>query len=304
MPKIQYKRIDFSSAKLAVIKQANAIIATYAAQGFDLTLRQVYYQFVARDLIPNKQSEYKKLGEVINEARLAGLIDWSRIVDRTRNLDKLSSWGSPDSIIESAASSYHRDLWVGQAVRPEVWIEKDALEGVIEGVCRTHDTPFFSCRGYTSQTAMWDAAQRLMGYVKNHAQAPVILHFGDHDPSGKDMSRDIRDRLALFMGTRYAKALVFERLALNMNQIDQYNPPPNPCKITDSRAAGYIAEFGHDSWELDALEPAVIVALIDTQLRALKDGAIWDARVAEQEAERGLLNACHERWGEVEELLS
>ena len=90
MPKITYKEYRLKQASLDIINQANQIIREYSAQGFDLTLRQLYYQFVSRDLIPNSQREYKRLGSIINKGRLAGLVDWNAIVDRTRNLRGLT----------------------------------------------------------------------------------------------------------------------------------------------------------------------------------------------------------------------
>ena len=152
MPKICYVERTFSAGSRELIDKANEIIADYAAQGFMLTLRQLYYQFVARGLIPNKQTEYKRLGSVINDARLAGLIDWSAIEDRTRNLRRQPHWGSPQDIIEVALSSFRHDKWKDQKHRIEVWIEKDALVGVIEPTCEELDVPFFACRGYNSQS--------------------------------------------------------------------------------------------------------------------------------------------------------
>lgn len=243
MPKIAYKEFNFRKPTLDMIAKANEIIREYAAQGFDLTLRQLYYQFVSRDLIPNTQKDYKNLGSIINDARLAGLIDWNSIVDRTREVRTLSHFDGPEDIVSACAQQFNLDRWEGQPYRPEVWIEKDALVGVFERVCRELDVPLLSCRGYTSQSEMWGAGQRMLRY-KKQKQKPVVFHFGDHDPSGKDMSRDILDRLELFTGGM----LQFERLALNMNQVEQYEPPPNPAKITDSRANAYIAEFGDESW--------------------------------------------------------
>jgi hypothetical protein len=298
MPKICYVPREFSPGSLQLIEQANTIVETYARQGFDLTLRQLYYQFVSRGLIANRQSEYKRLGSVVNDARLAGLIDWNRIEDRTRNLSRNPSWDTPGDIIESAAASYGIDKWEDQEYRPEVWIEKDALVGVIEGVCGRLDVPFLSCRGYTSQSEMWRGAMRLAKW-KKAGQTPFVIHLGDHDPSGKDMSRDIRERLALFMG-----GVEFERIALNMNQVEQYDPPPNPAKLTDSRCEGYIAEFGDESWELDALEPAVIADLIEKAIYSVRDADKWAAKVEEEDRGRQLLRQTSERWDEVEELLA
>ena len=298
MPKICYVERAFSPASMAMVAKANAIVSEYAAQGFDLTLRQLYYQFVSRGLIANKLTEYKRLGSIVNDARLAGLIDWNSIEDRTRNLVRNSTWETPGDIIASAAKSYGIDKWADQDYRPEVWIEKDALVGVIEGVCGALDVPYFSCRGYTSQSEMWRGAMRLKKW-KQGGQTPFVIHLGDHDPSGKDMSRDIGDRLALFMG-----GVKFTRIALNMDQVEQYQPPPNPAKITDSRAEGYIAEFGSESWELDALEPTVIAALIRGQVMEIRDTEKWAAKVEEEDRGRALLQQTSDRWEEVEELLS
>lgn len=298
MPKIKYQEFNFRPATLELIKTANAIIAEYQAQRFDLTLRQLYYQFVARDIIPNTQKSYKNLGSIINDARLAGMIDWNTIVDRTRELRTLAHWDEPSDIIEACAQQFNLDRWRDQKYRPEVWIEKDALVGVFERVCRELDVPLFSCRGYTSQSEMWSAGQRLLKYRRTK-QTPVIFHFGDHDPSGKDMSRDIADRLQLFTG----RALNFTRLALNMDQVEKYGPPPNPAKITDSRANAYIAEFGDESWELDALEPSVLEALVRESIDEVMDQNLMDEALREQEKHRDTLGQVAERFNEVAEFL-
>jgi hypothetical protein len=304
VPKIRYQDKNFQPETLAIIEACDAIVREYQAQGFLLTLRQIYYKFVARDLFPedrrwrwtgtkwvrdpngtkNAEPNYKWLGSIVNDGRLAGLLDWSAIEDRTRELEKLSHFESPSDIVEACAEQFHVDLWIDQKYRPEVWIEKDALVGIIEGICNELDVPFFSCRGYTSQSEMWNAAMRLERY-KEESKTPVIFHFGDHDPSGQDMTRDIIDRMQMFMGgTR------LERLALNMNQIEEHNPPPSPAKLTDSRCRAYVAEFGDDSWELDALEPAVIVGLIRTNIRRLMDRRRFNARLALRDRGRSTLS--------------
>jgi len=298
MPKICYVERKFSTSSLLMVRKANEIIAEYAGQGFALTLRQLYYQFVARDIIPNNIKSYKNLGSVVNDGRLAGLIDWDHIQDRTRHLEKNPHWDTPGDVINSAAEGYGIDMWARQKYRPEVWIEKDALVGVIEDVCQRLDVPYFSCRGYTSQSEMWAGGQRIGRWVKSKKQTPVVFHFGDHDPSGKDMTRDIVDRLEMFMG-----GVKLERLALNMDQIERYGPPPNPAKTTDSRAAAYIAEFGNESWELDALEPKVITSLIDKSVKALMDKKVWAADEERLEEEKALLRKASEKWDDVVDFL-
>lgn len=294
MPKIRYKEKVFNDRHLAIIEKADEILNEYTAQGYDITLRQLYYQFVARGIIPNNDREYKNLGTIINDARLAGLIDWDHIVDRTRKVRGVAHWDDPADIVEACAKQFRIDKWVGQKYRVEVWIEKDALVGVIERPCTREDVQYFSCRGYTSQTEIWSAAtKRLIPYEKA-GQMPFILHFGDHDPSGIDMTRDIQERLSMF-----GSQAVVQRMALNMPQVQQYNPPPNPAKITDSRAQGYIKKFGDESWELDALDPKVIDALITKAVAKLRDAKKWKAKVEEENAHRAQLQAISDKWGGV-----
>ncbi|KKL77600.1 hypothetical protein LCGC14_2033290 [marine sediment metagenome] len=287
MPNIRYEIWNPRPEALRQVEIAYSICAEYAAQGFDLTLRQLYYQFVARDLIANSQRSYKNLGSTINRARLSGLLDWDYIVDRTRNLEEMPSWAHPRSVLRSAASSFKLDHWEDQPQYVEVWIEKDALIGVIAPICERLDVPYFSCRGYTSQSKMWNAAQRLISKDRWHSEETgydeereiTIIHLGDHDPSGIDMTRDIQDRLNLFeAGARV------DRVALTMDQIDELSPPPNPTKLTDARAQGYIREYGYQSWELDALEPSYLSNLIETEVLRHRDEDIYEDTIARQNA--------------------
>lgn len=297
MPRITYQEKKFRPVALHTIAYANKIIEEYSQQGFNLNLRQLYYQFVSRDLIPNTLASYKRLGSVVNDARLAGLIDWSAIEDRTRHTNVPPSWPSPASIIRSAARSFQLDKWVDQSYRPEVWIEKEALAGIIEPICDELNIPHLSCRGYTSQSEMWRSGRRLLHNLNND-QTPIILHFGDHDPSGLDMTRDITDRLSLFMG-----GVEVKRLALNMDQIERLKPPPNPAKVTDSRFRAYVLEYGESSWELDALEPKILTDLIRDHVWALRDDAKWAAKLEEEEDQTTHLTLMADHWEDAIRLL-
>ncbi len=327
MPYIQYVNKKIGADKQAIIIVCNRIIKSYQAQGFRLTLRQLYYRLVAGDLFPddrkwvwtgskwirhpegtkNAEPNYHYLGDVVSDARLLGLMDWDAIEDRTRSLGVNSHWDTPINIIESARDSYLNDLWRWQPIRPEVWVEKDALEGVVQAACKPLDVPYFSCRGYTSQSAMWEAGQRLLGhrreavqYEGKHKRAGgnefrqrvMIFHLGDHDPSGIDMTRDITDRLELFTGDR----VEVRRLALNMDQVQKYNPPPNPAKQTDSRFRQYMEEHGDESWELDALEPNVLISLIQTNIKSVMDIPRYEEARLIQEHGRKELTAIAKRY--------
>ena len=275
MTKEQFEHYNFRKSTLAVIERANEIIRDYQSQGYSLTLRQLYYQFVARGLIENDQKEYKALGSTLSKARLAGLVSWSSIEDRTRNL---KGWqGGYDDVpdfISGVANSYFVDIWKGQPTYLEVWVEKDALVGVVEKACFELRIPHFACRGYSSQSEQYSAGKRFHDKHRREAKECHIFHLGDHDPSGIDMTRDNQDRLAMFSGDN----VTVHRIALNMSQIEELNPPPNPAKETDSRSDDYIRNYGPNSWELDALDPAYIDRLIREAVTPYIDADAMDAR--------------------------
>ena len=298
MPKITYIERNFAPASLELIRRCNQVIEDYSQQGFSLTLRQLYYQMVSRNIIENTERSYKRLGALVSDARLAGLIDWSAIEDRGRNLQKNSHWETPAGVIKSARQSYKLDKWENQEFRPEVWVEKQALEGVVASVCQRLDVPYFACKGYNSQSEQWAAGGRLHGYVRE-GKTPIIFHLGDHDPSGIDMTRDNRERLEMFMG-----GVDIERLALNMDQIEQYNPPPNPAKESDSRFANYIELYGDESWELDALEPQVLVGLIENAILSIRDESAYQEVVDRENEHLRLLRLAEVRWTEVSAYLT
>lgn len=276
---------------LATVEQAQTIARDYARQGYDLTLRQLYYQFVAQGLMPNRQSEYKRLGSIVNDARLGGLLDWNLMVDRTRNIagGDDENW-TMDEWMRASADAFPLALHEGQETRIEVWVEKEALAGVVSRAARAMSVAYFSCRGYVSQSEMWGAAQRLEGMLQG-ADRITILHLGDHDPSGIDMTRDIKERLRLFLtGDGYDwRRVVVKRIALNMDQIRHYNPPPNPAKETDSRFTEYLNRFGEESWELDALNPATLDQLIRGHIASEMgpEGVeLYQGRIKDRERER------------------
>ncbi len=292
--KIQYQYINFKPKSLELIDKVNDIINEYQKMGYELTLRQVYYQLVARDVILNNERSYKNLGNLISDGRMAGLISWRAIIDRTRNLRANSHWDSPAEIINACARQFSYNKWEGQQNYVEVWVEKDALVGIVGQICGRLDVPFFSCRGYVSQSEMWAAAQRLE--YRSKEKNIVVIHLGDHDPSGKDMSRDIVDRLRIF-----GVDINFKRIALNIDQVQLYNPPPNPTKLSDSRCHGYIAKFGHECWELDALRPEVIEGLIRETVEEYCDLSLFEEVKQRELDSRKLLKVVAENWEDIEE---
>lgn len=300
MAKEEFVTKNFGAKTLEIITQADKICKEYMKQGYTLTLRQVYYQFVARGLMENKQTEYKRLGSILNDARLAGLIDWAAMEDRTRNLQQLSTWDSPADILKAVAKQFRYDRWDSQPYYCEVWVEKEALIGVIEPVCNKYHVPFFACRGNTSQSELYVAHERFLTHIEA-GQKVMVFHLGDHDPNGIDMTRDNADRMTTFL-EKHTETVFdhfeLERLALNMDQIRQYRPPPNPVKFTDSRSSSYSEKFGNQCWELDALNPTVIGNLIETNIVQLIDDDNWTAAVAREEKARGWLADMSNNWKE------
>jgi hypothetical protein len=283
MPKVRYIKKKFQSASIDLIEKSNTIITEYQAQGFNLTLRQLYYQLVSRNILANTEASYQKLGTLINDARLAGLVDWSAIEDRTRRVQKNSHWASVADILDVCETTFALDLWADQPYAPEVWIEKDALLGVIDGVCTELDVPYFSCRGYTSQSSEWRASVRVIEAAEQ-GRKPIIFYLGDHDPSGLDMTRDHAKRMSTF-----GAYVEIKRIALNLDQVGLYSLPANPTKLTDSRASAYTQEYGFSSWELDALQPDVIVSLITQAVTELIDSSAQQVTLERERTMRNLI---------------
>lgn len=296
--KIIYKKINFRKTSLFLIDVINQILDCYRKYGYQLTLRQVYYQLVVRNHIANTEKSYKNIGNLVNDARLAGLIDWDVIVDKTRRLSMNAHWDGPDEIINSAAYSFALDKWENQPEYVEVWVEKDALVDIVGHVCKPLDVPYFSCRGYTSQSEMQAAAQRILRQ-KDRGKNCHIIHLGDHDPSGIDMSRDIQERLNNLFGAE----VELKRIALNMKQIEAYNPPPNPAKLTDTRCQKYISLYGRQSWELDALEPSVLNQLITYNVLQFRDESLFQKSCRLEAQYKSELKVINDNYNKVVEFL-
>jgi hypothetical protein len=275
----------FNSGALILIDQINTILDTYEAQGYDLSLRQLYYQLVSRNIVPNTERSYKNVGVIVSDARLAGLIDWDMIKDRGRQMVSNSHWDTPADIVRTAAHSFRIDRWSDQPNYVEVMVEKQALEGVLIPVCSELDVPFTANKGYSSSSAMYEASKRYQQKLRD-GKTLYVLYLGDHDPSGIDMTRDVQDRLDLFISGGSIGDLEVRRLALNMDQVRTLNPPENPAKVTDSRAAGYIRRFGNSSWELDAIEPGALATLVRNAVTTLLDPILWEESGRKQQGMR------------------
>lgn len=256
------------------------VVEDYGSQGFKLTLRQLYYQLVVKEILANLQKNYAKLSTILKDARMCGKVDWDIIEDRGRVPKMHSEWSSIQDLVNSAIYSYRKDRMAEQQNYVEVWVEKDALSGVLEPITDEYHVHLMANKGYSSVSAMHDAALRFQDQESN-GKDTTILYLGDHDPSGLDMIRDIQDRLDEFGCNVDVNAI-----ALTKAQIEKYNPPPNPAKFSDPRATNYVTKHGKTSWELDALKPTVLHALLRKHLNELIDMDLYQTVVEEEEVEK------------------
>lgn len=283
---------NFRADSLATIAAANKFIEQYQQMGIRITLRQLYYRFVEQNLLPNTIRSYKNLGAIISDARLAGLIDWSAIEDGLRSVNGM--WG--DRTLDETVSlviDYHTlDHRKGQENYIEVWLEKDTLARLIEPVAHKYHVPVMVNRGYSSSSAMYESANRLA--QKGNGRTKIIYYFGDHDPSGEDMVRDIEERLCdVFL----VEDLAIVKVALTKAQIEQYRLPPNPAKMSDSRAEGYVAKHGTDSWEIESLRPDVLQQLCVDVIEGETDDDLVEEVLAEEEKQKTEMRARLDKKG-------
>lgn len=275
--KEQFRTKKFSNENLARLEQITEVIESYQSQGIQLTLRQLYYQLVAADLITNSLKEYSKLSNLLTDARYAGLVDWESIEDRIRKPSLPQTFEDAKELLRAAVHSYKLDLWEDQDNYVELYTEKDALSSILAPIANKYRIPFSVNRGYSSASSMYDAAQR---FKEHHDKQCVLLYLGDHDPSGLDMVRDIGARLFEF-----GAEVNVHHIALTFEQIKQYEPPPNPAKFSDPRAKAYVAEHGRTSWEVDALKPQVMIKLVSKSIEEYIDEDKKDAVLKREKME-------------------
>jgi hypothetical protein len=293
--------MNYLTSRDDILSYARQIAMQYHAQGLKLTVRQLYYQFVARGLLPSGQNEYKKIVDTLSKARYAGKFDNDLIEDRTRTVYKGDFTRSDTSVsasLDKAADwirampewALDRDRWYGQDTHVSVWVEKEALAGIFEPTCNALGVSWLACKGCPSVSALWDwvkgarDAKEYGGGDENFHKS-VILYFGDHDPTGFMIPRAAHDGIEKLQcsdgnqgwGEPDHLDVTVKRVALNMDQVQQYNPPPFWAKTSDTRYKGYVREHGTtDAWELDALDPPVLRSLIQSEVNQYFDEEVHE----------------------------
>lgn len=270
-----FRDAKLNSENLSKLIIIDNILEDYMREGYRLTLRQVYYQLVSKNIIPNNEKEYKKLSKLLKEGRMSERIDWSAVEDRGRQPHLLYSVDNIAHALEDTVDQYRLDRQKGQDVYIEVWVEKDALSNIMRRITDKYHIRLMVNKGYSSCSAMYDAAKR----IKRSYSPAIIFYLGDHDPSGIDMVRDIENRFREFgldanvtdEIPELEDQVSINRIALTMDQIKEYDPPPNPTKITDPRADNYIALYGKTCWELDALPPQTLIKIAKKAIEGVID---------------------------------
>jgi hypothetical protein len=275
-----------------IVQAVNKILSEYT---FALTIRQIYYRLVAAGMIPNKRSAYNQLSKTLVKARENGEVDDTRIEDRARGVLKTeNTYRSPETFVATIrnwiknqiAELYFRDLWSDQGHHVEVWVEKDALSRVIQQSAAPLRVTVCPSRGYSSYTYIKRMAveERFMEWDPN--QPIIILDFRDHDPSGLQMTEDLEKRFGKYGG---GLDIEIKRIALTIDQVKEYDLIPNPTKMADPRSPGYVAQFGNECWELDAIEPNELQRIVREAVEEHIDMDAWNESLDKETTEKNLL---------------
>jgi hypothetical protein len=278
-----------------IIKNSIEILDQYE-KGI-LTIRALHYQLVAIGMT-NDIQHYKRVVAAMEVARWDGRVDFEAFSDRDRamvGITKFETTNLDEKQDEAKTQiglwmqSYSKNRWENQPYYPEILIEKKALEGVFAKPCKKWDVSVGACKGYPSLTFLHDLFKRMDG-AQLEGKTPVIIYFGDYDPSGDDIPRSIVETL-----NRFGVDVELRRVALNHSQVVEWNLPPAPAKETDSRTANWD---GLGQVELDAVKPEKLVELLNNAIENIFDFELYDQLIEQEQSERDLFQTELKRYVE------
>ena len=250
--------------------------------GLKMTVRQIYYRLVAGQKLPNSMSSYNRVKRILTEARLEGQVSFDAIEDRTRAIityaqtaDTVEQYTRDwEYTIRKLDKLYTLPRWYGQPSRVIVLVEKQALQGLFMDVCKEKQVDLLVCRGYPSITVLYKLARQ----VRNTQQKVQVLYYGDYDPSGLDIDRNVEERLRQDFGASFT----FKRYAITRDQIEEYDIPPAPAKDTDSRTRGMEERLGEAMQvELDAIDPPDLQTIIRDSIDEFFDSEGYELKRGE-----------------------
>ncbi len=244
------------------------------------TVRQIYYQATVHGIDEKTDAGYEKVMAELKFLREEGEIDWDDIVDHTRSITRWARYSTVEEALRETARTYRRKLWEDSDTYIQIWLEKDALAGLLEDMVYAFDVPLCVARGYPSLSQLHDAAMELDA---NQDRLCWVYHLGDYDPSGQDAARHIEETLCRFAPET---EIIFQRLAVTPEQIAEWNLPTRPNKPTDMRTKNFA---GAASVELDAINPNEFRALVHSAIDQHIDQRKLKVLLAAEESERLLL---------------
>ena len=292
MTKRQYIENNLRTDRRELLDEIIPIAEEYMAKGYQITVRQMFYQLVARGIVKNTNPAYDRTSEILKDGRLFGEIDWELIVDRGRQTIMPPEFQSISHLIRAAKTSYRSDRWKEQEYYVEVLVEKDALAGILEPVAKEYHVRLLADKGYPSISSMYDLAGRIE--KKQSEKKCVILYMGDHDPSGRDMVNNITRQMDL-LGIN----VEVDHIALTQDQILQYRLPVQYAKESDSRYEKFKEEFGPNSCELDALEPGVLRGILEANIKRYLDEDLYKQAIKKEEEDMAKLDTVADEFEDM-----
>jgi hypothetical protein len=272
-------RIKRGRATKAEIQDRRQALYGIVDEQKPMTVRQTFYQGSVRDIVEKSEPGYSKVQRTLVSMRRDGMLPYDWLADNTRWQRKPTTYNSIEQALRETARLYRRAMWADADCYVEIWLEKDALAGVILPVTDSFDVPLMVARGYSSLSFLYSAAE----HIKTVHKPAFIYHLGDYDPSGVNAGEKIDQTLREMAPEA---EIHFKRLAVNPDQIRAWNLPTRPTKKTDSRAKG----FGDISVELDAIAPDQLRRLVKDAIVRHVDPALLTVIYAAEEDEKRLIN--------------
>jgi len=275
----QTSRIKCHRATRAEVEERREALLDIIDQGKPMTVRQVFYQATVRSLVEKAESGYAKVQTDLVLLRRSGELPYDHLADSTRWQRKPRTFDGVEEALRETAKFYRKRLWTEADRYVEVWLEKDALAGVVYPITEMYDVPLMVARGYASHSFLHSAAE----YISDLDVPAYVYHLGDYDPSGFNAGEKIEETLRELAPSA---DIVFERIAVTPEQIEQWHLPTRPTKGTDTRAK----KFGSSvSVELDAIEPNRLRRMVQETIEAHLPEAQFEILKAAEASEREII---------------
>ena len=260
------------------------ILRVFDECGTPMTVRQVFYQLETRGIVPKTENGYKITAKNLLKMRKIRIIPYHFITDNTRWIRKPRTYQHLSDFLEISRETYRRSVWASQLVYVEIWIEKEALLGVVNNITSEYDVPLVPCKGYPSETLLYEAADD----IKRQNKPVYIYYFGDYDPTGKDIPRHIEKTLRSF-----GAIFTFEVVAVTEEQIHTYKLPTRPTKKKDTRAK----DWQGGSVELDALPPRILRDMVKKCIERHVDNKLLELTKKTEDFERETIEQMRSQLG-------